>query len=200
MINRLFGNRSDMQSMSEKSDNELVNSAINGSKECWKELVKRYYRMMFSTVYRITGGRDTDDVMQEVLIQLFKSLGSFRRESAFSTFLYRLTLNTACSEVKKMTSLSSIVAVGNDVVDRMIDNDFDADSSFERLEKEEMEKQIQKALLKIEPDSRMYLTLFYVEELTLKEISEMVGSPLTTVASRIKKGKIMLLKEMEKFK
>lgn len=197
-MNRFLGNRLEKQLFCELDDNELVSYAINGSKECWNELVKRYYRMMFATAYRITGGRDTDDVVQEVLIQLFKSLGSFRKEAAFSTFLYRLTVNIACREVKKMTNLSSIVAVGNEVIDRMLEGEPGENSSFEMLDKDEMEKMIRKALFKISSDMRMYLTLFYVEELTLKEISEIVGSPITTVASRIKKGKVLLLKEMER--
>lgn len=184
--------------MSELSDFELIERILEGSKECFNELVKRYYRMIFSTAFKITGGRETEDVVQEVLIQLLKSLGSFRKESAFSTFLYRLTVNISCREVKKMTKLSSIVAIGNEIVDKMVNNERKEDSPLEVLEKEEMEKLIKSALFKISPDMRMYLVLFYVEELTLKEISEMVGSPITTVASRIKKGKALLLKEMDK--
>lgn len=200
MTNRFFGNRSETRKMNELTDNELVLSSLNGSKECFRELVKRHYRMIASTVFRITGGRDTDDVTQEVLIQLFKSLGSFRGDAAFTTFLYRLTFNTACREVRKMTSLSSIIAIGNDVVLKMVDNETQVDGSYEKIEKEEMENLIQMSLYKIAPDLRMYLTLFYVEGLTLKEISEMMKAPITTIASRIKKGKILLLKEIEKQK
>jgi RNA polymerase sigma-70 factor (ECF subfamily) len=182
------------------SDNELVGLALSGSREAWKELVKRYYRMISVTVFRITGGRDSDDVIQEVLIQLFKSLGSFRGESAFSTFLYRLTLNTACREVKKMTNLSSIVAIGSEIVEKMVDSSGENDDSFKIIEKEEMEKLIQMSLEKIPADLRMYLVLSVVEGLTLKEISEMFKTPITTIASRINKAKVLLLKEMEKLK
>jgi len=197
-MNRFLGNRLKKDLFSDLSDIDLVNSALNGSREGWRELVRRHYRMISSTVYRITGGREFEDVIQEVLIQLFKSLGSFRGESSFSTFLYRLTLNTACREVKKMTNLSSMIALGGEVVEKILENNDISESVVEELEKKEMEELIRKAMYKISPDLRMYLILFYVEELKLKEIAQMVGSPVTTVASRINKGKVLLLKEMEK--
>lgn len=197
---RLLGKKDQILKPEEMSDNELVELALSGSREAWRELVKRYYRMISVTVFRITGGRETDDVVQEVLIQLFKSLGSFRKESSFSTFLYRLTLNTACREVKKMTNLSSMVAIGADIVEKMIDSSAEVDDSFRIIEKEEMEKLVRMALDKIPADLRMYLVLSVVEGLTLKEISEMFKAPVTTIASRINKAKVLLLKEMEKLK
>lgn len=200
MIKKFLGRLNETSKLNEMSDNELVGLALSGSREAWKELVKRYYRMISVTVFRITGGRDSDDVIQEVLIQLFKSLGSFRGESAFSTFLYRLTLNTACREVKKMTNLSSIVAIGSEIVEKMVDSSGENDDSFKIIEKEEMEKLIQMSLEKIPADLRMYLVLSVVEGLTLKEISEMFKTPITTIASRINKAKVLLLKEMEKLK
>lgn len=197
---RLLGKKDQILKPEEMSDNELVELALSGSREAWRELVKRYYRMISVTVFRITGGRETDDVVQEVLIQLFRSLGSFRKESSFSTFLYRLTLNTACREVKKMTNLSSMVAIGADIVEKMIDSSAEVDDSFRIIEKEEMEKLVRMALDKIPADLRMYLVLSVVEGLTLKEISEMFKAPVTTIASRINKAKVLLLKEMEKLK
>lgn len=200
MTVRFLGKRKEDSTLSELSDIDLVSLALKGSREGWKELVRRYYRMISSTVFRITGGRDADDVVQEVLIQLFKSLGSFRKEAAFSTFLYRLTLNTACREVKKMTNLSSIIAVGNDIVEKMIDSNQTGGNFIEKIEKEEMEKMIQVSLEKIPSDLRMYLVLSVVEGLTLREISEIFLTPVTTIASRINKAKALLLKEMEKLK
>lgn len=197
---RLLGKKDQILKPEEMSDNELVELALSGSREAWRELVKRYYRMISVTVFRITGGRETDDVVQEVLIQLFRSLGSFRKESSFSTFLYRLTLNTACREVKKMTNLSSMVAIGADIVEKMIDSSAEVDDSFRIIEKEEMEKLVRMALDKIPADLRAYLVLSVVEGLTLKEISEMFKAPVTTIASRINKAKALLLKEMEKLK
>ncbi|HNW82796.1 MAG TPA: RNA polymerase sigma factor [bacterium] len=200
MIKRFLGRTNETSKLNEINDNELAGLALSGSREAWKELVKRYYRMISVTVFRITGGRDSEDVIQEVLIQLFKSLGSFRGESAFSTFLYRLALNTACREVKKMTNLSSIVAIGTEIVEKMVDSSGENDDSFNIIEKEEMERLIQMSLEKIPADLRMYLVLSVVEGLTLKEISEMFKTPITTIASRISKAKVLMLKEMEKLK
>lgn len=197
MIRKLFGKMKTHEGQ-KMTDMELVESAIAGSKESWRELVERHHRLIASTAFRISGGRDTDDVIQEVLIQLFRSLGSFRGDSEFSTFLYRLTVNTACREVRKMTKLSSLVSLGNEVVEKMVDRTESRDSTYDSLEKEDMERMLQSAMGNLKEDQRLYLTLHIVEGMTLKEMSEMFDAPLTTVASRIKKARAVLLKEMEK--
>ena len=197
MIRKLFGKKESYEGL-EMTDMELIESAVAGSKDAWKELVNRHHRLIVSTVFRITGGRDVDDVIQEVLIQLFRSLGSFRGDSEFSTFLYRLTVNTACREVRKMTKLSALVSLGNEVVGKMIDRTGSRDSTYDSLEKGDMERLLQSAMQSLKEEHRLYLTLHIVEEMTLKEMSEILDAPITTVASRIKKARMLLLKEMEK--
>ena len=183
------------------SDEELVRRAASGSKECWRELVGRYSKMISSTVWKITGGREADDVIQEVLVQLFQSLGTFRSESSFSTFLYRLTVNTACNEVKRMTSPAQAVPVADDALTQLADDANDSDDSvFDDLERGEIRRKVGEALAELPADIRAYLVLFYVEELTLKQISELFKAPVTTVASRIGKGKTLLTERLGKLR
>lgn len=197
MIRKLLGKKKSHEGH-KMTDMELVESAAAGSKEAWKELVNRHHRLIASTAFRITGGRDVDDVIQEVLIQLFRSLGSFRGDSELSTFIYRLTVNTACREVRKMTKLSALVSLGNEVVEKMVDRTGSRDSTYDSLEKDDMERMLQSAMCSLKDEQRLYLTLHIVEGMTLKEMSEIFDAPLTTVASRIKKARVVLLKEMEK--
>ena len=183
------------------SDEELVRRAASGSKECWRELVGRYSKMISSTVWKITGGREADDVIQEVLVQLFQSLGTFRSESSFSTFLYRLTVNTACNEVKRMTSPAQAVPVADDALTQLADDANDSDDSvFDDLERGEIRRKVGEALAELPAEIRAYLVLFYVEELTLKQISELFKAPVTTVASRIGKGKALLTERLGKLR
>ncbi|MBP5434547.1 sigma-70 family RNA polymerase sigma factor [bacterium] len=183
------------------SDEELVRKAASGSKECWRELVGRYSKMISSTVWKITGGREADDVIQEVLVQLFQSLGTFRSESSFSTFLYRLTVNTACNEVKRMTSPAQAVPVADDALTQLADDANNSDDSvFDDLERGEIRRKVGEALAELPAEIRAYLVLFYVEELTLKQISELFKAPVTTVASRIGKGKALLTERLGKLR
>jgi len=181
-----------------KSDDTLVAMAVEGDKSAWKELVTRHYKVVCATVSRLTGGRDLEDTVQEVFIQLFKALPSFRNESQFSTFLYRLTVNTSVREVRKMTTLSSIIAVGKETIEKMLDSSPEPDAPYLNLEKEDMAKLVRKAMLKLPPDLRLLLTLHEVEGMTLREISEITKTPVTTIASRINKAKIILLKNVRK--
>jgi len=180
----------------ERSDETLVALAVKGDRFAWKELVTRHYRVVYATVLRLTGGRELEDTVQEVFIQLFKALPHFRYESAFSTFLYRLTVNTSVREVRKMTTLSSLIAVGREKIEKMLDSSPDHDGPYSELEKEENALIVRKAMFDIPPDLRLLLTLHEVEGMTLREISEITKTPVTTIASRINKAKIMLLKKV----
>jgi len=68
MISKLFAKKERQEGQQMKTDKELVGLAVSGSKEAWKELIGRHYRLIASAAFRITGGRDTDDVIQEVLL------------------------------------------------------------------------------------------------------------------------------------
>ncbi len=182
----------------EKSDEKLVELALKGDSSAWKELVTRNYKSVCATVSRLTGGRDLEDTVQEVFIQLFKALPNFRNESSFSTFLYRIAVNTSVREVRKMTTLSSLVAVGSEAIEKMLDDHPLHEGPYTQLEKKEIEQIVREALVDIPADLRLLLTLFEVENMTLREISEITKTPVTTIASRINKAKMMLLKKVEK--
>jgi RNA polymerase sigma-70 factor, ECF subfamily len=196
MTDRLLNELKKDGSYEDKSDDLLVSMAVHGDRYAWKEIVRRHYRSVSATVLRLTGGRDLEDVVQEVFIQLFKSLPSFRGDSSFSTFLYRLAVNSSVREVRKMTTLSSMIAVGTESIEKMLDSTPEPDAPYLQLEKEDEERLIRKAMLELPPELRLLLTLFEVEGMTLREISEITKTPVTTIASRINKAKIMLLKSV----
>jgi RNA polymerase sigma-70 factor, ECF subfamily len=182
----------------EISDETLIALAIDGDRSAWKKLVTRHYRVVCATVSRLTGGRDLEDTVQEVFIQLFKALPNFRNESSFSTFLYRIAVNTSVREVRKMTTLSSLVAVGKETIEKMLDKTPQNDGPYRELEKKDVEQVVRESMVELPSDLRLLLTLFEVEEMTLREISEITKTPVTTIASRINKAKMMLLKKVEK--
>lgn len=82
--------------MSQKTDHELVYDAQAGSRTSFVLLVERHYRFMFKAAWQWCGVReDAEDIAQEAAIKLANNIGTFHFESAFTTWLYRLVLNTA---------------------------------------------------------------------------------------------------------
>ncbi len=76
------------------SDKDLAKSAGKGDMAAFEELYRRHNRRVYSLCLRMTANRtEAEDLAQEVFIQLFRKIGSFRGESAFTTWLHRLTVN-----------------------------------------------------------------------------------------------------------
>ena len=80
----------------EKTDRELINAAQQGDRLSFSHLVERHYRFMFKVAWQWCGAReDAEDIAQDAAIKLANHIGDFRFESSFSTWLYRMVLNTA---------------------------------------------------------------------------------------------------------
>lgn len=77
--------------MFEKSDQQLINKALNGSKRAWLELVGRYERPIYNYAVRMTGNpEDAKDLMQEVFVSLFRNLSGYRGEGSFKSWLFKI--------------------------------------------------------------------------------------------------------------
>jgi RNA polymerase sigma-70 factor (ECF subfamily) len=76
-------------------DESLAADAVLGNRQAFDELVIRYQARMYRLACRLAGVDDAEDVVQEAFLSAFRHLGSFRRESKFSTWLYRIAVNAA---------------------------------------------------------------------------------------------------------
>jgi RNA polymerase sigma-70 factor (ECF subfamily) len=88
--------------MDDRPDERLVEEARGGAREAFAELVRRHERRVYAVALRLAGDRaDADDLAQEVFLTAWKSVGSFRSGSSFYTWLYRITVNTSLTFLKK---------------------------------------------------------------------------------------------------
>ena len=84
------------------SNSELVKKSQLGDKNAFEELVRRHQELVFSLAYKLTGNRElANDVAQEAFIRAWKAIQKFRGDSTFSTWIYRITVNTAWTLRKK---------------------------------------------------------------------------------------------------
>jgi RNA polymerase sigma-70 factor, ECF subfamily len=184
---RAFAMDRKVSALSEMDDLVLLDLAVDKKDQrAWTELVKRYYGKVSATVYRIFGyNSEAEDIVQEVFMELAKSIKNFRRDSSFSTFLYRVSVNTAYRYIKRNTS-KDVVSDSIEFLSNMLLSK--KDDGF-TLEKRETAAAVNNALKSLSPEKRMAIVLFEVEGLTLKEISEVLKVPLQTVWSRIYNGR-----------
>lgn len=182
-----------------QSDSELVESIIGGKTDAFTELVKRYEKLVYNTAYFNTqNSEDAWDISQEVFLRVYNSMESFRGESAFSTWLYRLCKNITYDYMRKhykhkSVSISDIGSEDDGKEFDIPDNDISSDpqASFER--KYEIER-VRQAIKKLGEEHRSVIILRELEERSYSEIAEILDIEEGTVKSRLNRARLALKK------
>lgn len=187
--------------MTDSSD--LVRLAQKGNVKAFEQLIVDYQNRVFSYCYQLTGNHDNaQDLAQDVFIQAFKSLKSFRREADFGTWLRRITLNKWINAQRKnkiiTVSLNEPVAtVKGEYAREIAASD---ESPAEKIEQKEFLELVWQALGRLSPEFRQVLILRDMEEYSYEEIAHILGCSLGTVKSRLNRGRKYMREEIESLK
>lgn len=180
-------------------DAELVRLAQAGDARAFEALVVKYQRRIARHVARyVRHSGDVEDVVQDAFIRAHRGLGSFRGDSAFFSWLYRIATNAALSHLKRAPGE---VLLGDDVPEERADGFEPGVSDAENPERTLMAKQIgetvQRALAKLQPDLAEALMLYEVESKPYSEIAEMLNIPIGTVRTRIFRAREFIARRLE---
>ena len=201
-----MGEEKNMQREPEKSDIELVELFQAGEKQALDILVLRYQNRVFRTCLRMLGNYDeANDSAQEVFIKIFRSLNRFKRESKFSTWLYRIAINTCKNKLvslnfrRKKKTISIDAPVENkDGVQAMEIHDETLSPGFE-VNRREKAVLIQRAINSLSDEHKEIVILRDIEGLSYEDIAGTTGYTLGTVKSKLARAREQLrtkLKEL----
>lgn len=178
-----------MNSHTDISDEELARLVQNGDKEKFGVLMERYSTKLFRYGRKFISGDDNiEDVVQDVFIKTYKNIKSFDTSQKFSPWIYRIAHNTYINAIKK-NSLNPMYLFD---FDTLISHTVVEDPIVREREQKEMKEIVDKGLSQIEPKYREILVLYYIEELSYKEISDILHIPIGTVGVRIMRAKEIL--------
>lgn len=153
-------------------------------------IVRKYQEPVYWHIRRmVICHDDANDIMQDVFLKAWKALGSFRKESALFTWLYRIATNEALTFLKKKKKRYFLPI--NDV-SKQLEETLEADVYYEG---NEMEKKIQKAILKLPEKQRLVFNLRYFDEMKYEDMAEILG----TSAGALKASYHHAVKKMEKY-
>lgn len=183
--------------MTSSGDDALLIKAFQkGDKKAFDELVIRHKDRIFNLCYRFLGDyEEANDAAQEAFVKAYGSLNSFRLESTFSTWLYRIAVNgcknklgsSAYKAKRKTVSLDNPGAPSDETFSVEIPNG--DPSPLARMEEKEKMAFLQRALDTLPPEFKMVVTLRDVEGLSYEDIAEITGLNLGTVKSRIARAR-----------
>lgn len=181
--------------MSAATDEILVYKTIRGDTGAYSLLVERYQHQIYDLVYRmVRSEEDARDIAQEIFIKAFRSVDKFRRESRFSTWLYRIATNHCLDFLRKnqreRNYLTSEQAFQSGTPGEIPSGSWS--NPEQRLLRQEKLDQLNKALQKLPESYRLPLLMQHYRRLSYQDIAEIMGIPAKTVASRIYRAKNML--------
>ena len=169
-------------------DQQIVERVQRGDKQAFNLLVTKYQRKIMNVVSRyVSNSGDIADVVQEVFISAYRFLPSFRNDSAFYTWLYRIAVNTAKNYLTSNGRRSPGVEVDIDDAEQYDSGEALRDiANPERLlSSDQVRKTVVNALQSLPEDLRTVITLREIEGLSYEEIADVTGCPVGTVRSRI---------------
>ena len=175
------------------NDHEIVRNVLKGDIRSFAILVQRYEDYAFNLAYRVVKNREeAEEVAQDAFVKAYHSLRRFQGTGKFSTWLYTIVYREAINRVRKIKRPTVDV-------DEVISHNgltADIDSGIELLGKKERKALIKKALDIMKPMEAAVLTLFYLEEQSIREASEITGMTEANVKVCLHRGRKNLRKEI----
>ena len=176
-----------------QSEQLLLENAKAGDVAAFEELIEGYQKKIFNLAYRIIGNYDdAADMAQEALIRIFRSIASFKEQSSFSTWIYRITTNVCLDEIrkrknKKVVSLDEEIRMEDGEIKRQfMSDDIQPDAAAEQ---KELRTMVNNAINSLPEDQRIVITLRDIQGLSYDEISTVLDCPSGTVKSRINRAR-----------
>jgi RNA polymerase sigma-70 factor (ECF subfamily) len=173
-------------------DRTLVAWASQGDTKAFAELVRRHSNVVYRMALRMLGGEDAQDASQDVWVRVWRNIKGFRAESAFSTWLYRITVNTCLSVRQKESRRQQEWKYGDELPYLPEPPGGEDDPEAVTLSAERREE-IQAALLHVRAEHRAALMLRHMEGLSYAEIAEVLGVPDGTAKGWVSRGRAAML-------
>ncbi|HQL36852.1 MAG TPA: sigma-70 family RNA polymerase sigma factor [Bacillota bacterium] len=176
-------------------DEEVVSYIVKGKTELFSVIIDRYQSKVFSTAFHYTHDHEeARDLTQEIFIKLYNNLQKYKGKASFSTWLYRIAVNRCIdwARKKKLQTVSAICDGSEeelDIYDTIADSGGGPEEDLIKQENAVYLRKLVESLLEI---YKTVIILYYFEDFSPQEISEIVGVPKRTIETRLFRGKNLL--------
>ena len=184
--------------MEKLTDELLVSQTLQGDKNAFCELIKRYEKQIYSLAYRLTNNlEDAKDLAQEAFTKIYLVLEKYDPERPFFPWMYKVANNVIYSHLRSQKNKNQEISL-----DKVIDFSPLIPKKDTHPEEysvtKETQRLVQQAIAELPEKYKVPLVLKYMEDLSYKSIGEILGLPVTTIETRLYRGKALLLKRLNK--
>lgn len=172
--------------MTDQTDHIYIEKILAGDTQAYTFLVEKYKNMVFSMVVKmLKNTEEAEEVAQDVFVKAYKALAKFKGDAKFSTWIYRIAYNTSLDAIKKQKRV-----VYSDNIDQINEGDLGVmQDALSYIEDKERKEVINKALMQLSEEDVIMITLYYFEELSLKEIAAIVDQSVSNVKVKLFRGR-----------
>ncbi|ADY28332.1 RNA polymerase sigma factor [Cellulophaga lytica] len=175
-------NRSSNLQMTNANDQYYIAKVLNGDPQAYTFLVNKYKDMVFTLAVRmLRNNEEAEEVAQDAFVKAYAKLNKFKGDSKFSTWLYKVVYNTSLDKLKKLKKDALVVPIEN-VTERSLHT---IDNALEQMQNKERTVAIQQCIALLSADERALLTLFYFDEMSLKEIAKITATSVNNLKVKL---------------
>lgn len=181
-------------------DHVLINAYLKGDQRAFEVLFKKYREHVARLVYSVVKNDSmVEDIVQEVFLLVYRHLHKFKQQAAFKTWIYRITVNEAMRHLgrsKRWQQLPEGEPENGNLPSSLVT--YKTSSSPERvLMTGEQKARVHRALDALKPHHKLILTLYYLEDLAVQEIAQVLEIPEGSVKSRLFYARESLRKQLD---
>lgn len=176
-----------------------IRQVKNGDQNAFSEIVELYKDKVYILCYRMLGNsHEAEDIAQEAFIRAYMNIDSYNIDKKFSTWLYRIATNLSIDRIRKKKPDFYLDAEVKGTEGLTMYSQVASDTPLpeDEVESLELQQSVQEEILKLPEKYRAVIVLKYIEELSLKEISDILGLPISTIKTRIHRGREALRKQL----
>jgi len=184
------------------SDKELIEGFLAGNADHYVEITERYTEKVFNLAFRFTRNQeDSEEVLQDVFVTVYNKLEAFEGKAAFSSWLYRVTVNTALMLIRKRKQSPTIsVEEVSPQIKETWTGDTSANSDIDYISsRHELRAMLEQAVDKLPEEYKSIFLMRDVDGMSNQEVGEILGMSVAAVKSRLHRARLMLRKRLQKF-
>lgn len=168
--------------ISMETDQFYIDKILANDTKAFTVLVNRYKNMVFTlTLQLLKNKEEAEEVSQDTFVKIYKHLDKFKGDSKFSTWVYRIAYNSCLDRIKAYKRNRNTVGI-----DEFTENQVKTlETAFDLMERSDREKSVKECLRRMPEDDAVIITLFYYEELSLSEISKVIGLDANNVKVKL---------------
>lgn len=184
------------------SEEQLVKRSLQGDLQAFEELVLGYQSKVYALTYRYMGNEeDAYDMFQETFIKAYRSLPSFKGQSSFGTWIYRIASNVCLDELRRRKRRIPTLSLdepattldGNELEVEIADTSYSIDILYEQ---KELSSSIQEVLDQMKKEHKTAIILRDILDLSYEEMAKVMGCSMGTVKSRLSRARNILKEKL----